>query len=102
MKKGPAASEPRPNPFAGKTFVITGTLTRRAKAEAQMSIEARGGRVAGAPSKKTDYVLAGDKAGTKLDQARTLGLSILSEEDFDRMIQEAGPITREQREAYLA
>ena len=101
MKKGPAAPAPRINPFAGKTFVITGTLTRRAKSDAQLSIEARGGRVAGAPSRKTDYLLAGDKAGTKLDKARALGVTVLSERDFDRMIQQAGPITKEQRDAYL-
>ena len=101
MGKGPAAPEPRTNPFAGKTFVITGTLTKRAKSDAQISIEARGGRVAGAPSKKTDYLLAGDRAGTKLDKARTLGVTVLSEQDFDRMIQQAGPITKEQRDASL-
>jgi DNA ligase (NAD+) len=101
MKKAPAAPEPRTNPFAGKTFVMTGTLTRRAKSDAQMSIEARGGKVAGAPSKKTDYLLAGDKAGTKLDKARALGVTVLSEQDFDRMIEQAGPITKEQRDAYL-
>jgi len=85
MGKRPAAPEPRANPFAGKTFVITGTLTRRTKSDAHMSIEARGGKVAGAPSKTTDYLLAGDKAGTKLDKARALGVTVLSEQDFDRM-----------------
>ena len=101
MGTKPAASEPRSNPFAGKTFVITGTLARRAKGEARMSIEVRGGRVTGAPSKKTEYVLAGEKAGTKLDKARALGLTVLSEQDFERMIQQAGPITDEQKRAYL-
>jgi hypothetical protein len=93
MGTKPATSEPRSNPFAGKTFGITGTLARRSKEEAQMSIEVRGGKVTGAPSKKTDYVLAGEKAGTKLDKARALGLTVLSEQDFERMIQQAGPIT---------
>jgi BRCT domain type II-containing protein len=97
----PAASEPRSNPFAGKTFVITGTLARRSKDEAQMSIEVRGGKVTGAPSKRTDYVLAGEKAGTKLDKARALGVTVLSELDFEQMIQQAGPVTKEQRAAYL-
>jgi DNA ligase (NAD+) len=99
--QSPTTPEPPANPFAGKTFVITGTLARRAKDEARMSIEARGGKVAGAPSKKTDYVLAGDKAGSKLDRARELGLTILSEEDFERMIKTAGPITKEQKDRYL-
>ncbi len=89
------------NPFAGKTFVITGTLVKRSKADAEISIEARGGKVAGAPSRKTDYLLAGEKAGAKLDKARALGVRVLSEADFDLMIQQAGPITKEQRDAYL-
>jgi DNA ligase (NAD+) len=97
----PETPEPNANPFAGKTFVITGTLARRAKDEARMSIEARGGKVAGAPSKKTDYVLAGDKAGAKLDKARELGLTILSEEDFERMLKAAGSLTKEQVAQYL-
>jgi len=93
----PKAPSPlRPNPFAGKTFVITGTLQRRAKDEARMSIEARGGKVTGAPSRKTDYVLAGERAGSALEKARALGLTVLSEADFERMVAEAGPLTPEQ------
>lgn len=88
------------NPFAGKTFAISGTLVRRAKAEARMSIEARGGRIVVSPSKKTHYFLAGDGAGTKLAKARELGVTVLSEDEFDRMIQAAGPITEAQRKAY--
>jgi DNA ligase (NAD+) len=91
---------PRPNPFEGKTFVITGTLERRSKDEARMSIEARGGKVTGAPSKKTDYVVAGERAGSSLEKARTLGLTVLSEADLDRMVAEAGPLTREQVERF--
>ena len=101
MNDKSAPPSPHANPFAGKTFVITGTLARRSKDEARMSIEVRGGKVAGAPSKKTDYVLAGDKAGANLDKARALGVTILSEADFERMIQDAGAITKEQRAAYL-
>ena len=101
MPKRSAPSAPRTNPFAAKTFVISGTLARRAKADAQMSIEARGGKVTGAVSRKTDYLLAGDKAGASLDRARALGVPVLSEADFERMIQQAGPITKAQRDAYL-
>ena len=98
---GKPSAAPPDNPFAGKTFVITGTLARRSRDEARMSIEVRGGKVAGAPSKKTDYVLAGDKAGAGLDRARALGLTVLSEGDFDQLIERAGPITKAQRDAYL-
>ena len=101
MSMTPAPSEPPSNPFAGKTFTITGTLEKRSKDEAAMSIEVRGGKVAGTVSRKTDYLLAGDRAGAKLEAARALGVTILSEADFDRMVKEAGPITKAQRDAYL-
>jgi DNA ligase (NAD+) len=101
MPKTPAPSEPPSNPFAGKTFAITGTLEKRSKDEAAMSIEVRGGKVTGTVSQKTDYVLAGDRAGAKLDTARALGVAVLSEADFERMVKEAGPITKVQRDAYL-
>jgi len=97
----PSAAPPPDNPFGGKTFVITGTLARRSKDEARMSIEARGGKVASTPSKKTDYVLAGDKAGASLDKARALGPTVLSEDHFEQMVKQAGPITKAQRDAYL-
>ena len=73
-------------PLSGKTFVITGTLTRWSRQEAEALIEKFGGRAAGSVSKKTDYVLAGENAGSKLDKARTLGVEILDEEAFSRMI----------------
>ncbi len=68
--------------FSGKTFVITGTLPNMARKEAADLIEEHGGRVAGSVSKKTDYLLAGESAGSKLEKARELGTTILSEEDL--------------------
>ncbi|MBC7778626.1 MAG: NAD-dependent DNA ligase LigA [Proteobacteria bacterium] len=65
--------------IAGKTFVLTGTLPGLTRDEARASIEAAGGKVAGSVSKKTDYVVAGDEAGSKLDEARMLGLTIIDE-----------------------
>jgi DNA ligase (NAD+) len=89
------------NPFEGKTFALTGTLERRSREEAKMSIEARGGRFASSPTKKADFVIAGAKAGAKLEKAKELGIPLLSEADFERLIDEAGPITAAQQRAYL-
>lgn len=70
------------SPFAGKTFVITGTLPSWSREEATAQVEQAGGRVSSSVSKKTDYVLAGENAGSKLTKAETLGIKIISEEDF--------------------
>src|SRR5690606_10334820 len=66
-------------PFNGKTFVLTGTLPSLGRDEAKALIEAQGGKVAGSVSKKTDYVVAGAEAGSKLSKAQELGLVILDE-----------------------
>ena len=70
------------NPLASKKFVLTGKLPSLSRAEAQSLIEAAGGKVIDSVSKQTDYVVAGDKAGTKLDKAVALGVSVLSETDL--------------------
>lgn len=75
-----------PQSLAGKTFVITGTLPAMGRQEAAELIEKHGGRVTGSVSKKTDFLLAGEAAGSKLRKAQELGISILSEEDFRNMI----------------
>jgi len=73
-------------PLAGKTFVLTGALPSFTREEATEEIEALGGRVSSSISKKTDYVLAGAEPGTKFDKAKELGISILSEAEFRKII----------------
>lgn len=73
------------NRFEGKTFVLTGTLTTLKRAEAKEIIESFGGKASGSVSKKTDYVLAGEEAGSKLTKAESLGITIISEDEFLEM-----------------
>ena len=68
--------------FAGKTIVLTGTLAQLSRDEAKAEIERRGGKVSGSVSRKTDLVVAGEDAGSKLTRAQTLGVKILGEEEF--------------------
>ena len=73
--------------FAGKTFVLTGTLSQPRK-EFEKLIESHGGKCAGSVSKKTDFVLAGQEAGSKLDKAKELGVKVLDEQEFLKMLQQ--------------
>jgi DNA ligase (NAD+) len=73
--------------FAGKQFVLTGTLTGFTRDEARALIEARGGRVNSSVSKKTDYVVAGEAAGSKLDKAQSLGVTVIDEDAFKEMLE---------------
>ena len=73
--------------FAGMTFVLTGTLTRFDRKTAQSLIEERGGKAAGSVSKKTSYVVAGEAAGSKLRKAEELGIPVLTEDEFARMLE---------------
>ena len=74
-----------PGPLAGKVFVLTGTLPTITREEATAKIEALGGKASNSVSKKTDYVLAGDEAGSKLEKAQKLGVRIIDEKEFPRM-----------------
>jgi len=72
--------------FAGKTFVLTGTLEKYTRDEAKKIIESFAGKTTGSVSKKTDYLLAGEESGSKLTKAQELGITIITEQEFDNMI----------------
>jgi DNA ligase (NAD+) len=73
----------------GKTFVLTGTLEAMTREEAQSQLEARGHKVAGSVSKKTDFVVAGAEAGSKLEKAHSLGVAVLDEAQFLEFLKKA-------------
>ena len=75
------------NRFAGMTFVLTGTLPNQKRAEAQAMIEAHGGKCAGSVSSRTSYVVAGEEAGSKLEKANALGISVIDEATLLRMME---------------
>lgn len=79
-------SEVLESPISGKTVVVTGTLPTLGRKEAQELIEKYGGKAAGSVSKKTDYVLAGEAAGSKLTKANELGIPVLNEEEFKTLL----------------
>jgi DNA ligase (NAD+) len=76
--------------FSGKTFVLTGSLPGMTRDEAKQLIENLGGKVAGSVSKQTDYVVAGDEAGSKLEKAQHLGVTVLDEAGLRKMLKESG------------
>src|SRR5262249_55126365 len=77
-------------PLAGKTFVVTGTLSRFSREKIEGRTKHRGGKPVGSVPKKKDYVIAGKKAGSKLEKARQLGVSVLSEKAFKNLMGGAG------------
>ena len=77
---------PKAGPFAGKTVVFTGTLERRSREDAEALVRSLGGKTSGSVSKKTDLVVAGPGAGSKLEKATQLGVKVIDEDGFDRLL----------------
>ena len=86
LEMRPSEQKKKGGVFEGKTFVLTGTLPTMTRSEASKLIEQNGGKTSSSVSKKTSYVLAGEEAGSKLTKAQSLGIEILSEEEFLKMI----------------
>ena len=82
----PEPGEAAPGPLAGKTFVLTGTLETMSREDAAAAIERHGGKVSSAVSRKTSYLVVGADAGSKLEKARGLGVTTLSEDEFKALI----------------
>ena len=89
-KESAGEADDRPRPLLGKTLVLTGTLPSLSRDEAQALIEEAGGKVSGSVSKKTNYVIAGEEAGSKLEKARTLGVPVLDEDGLRALLAAAG------------
>jgi DNA ligase (NAD+) len=105
LKEGGATRAATDLPFSGKTFVLTGTLASMTRDKAAEEIRARGGSVAGAVSKNTDFVVAGTEAGSKLEKARELGVEIITEREFLERLglktEDAGPKSPKATQASL-
>ena len=87
LKMKPTLKKTEGGVFEGKTFVLTGTLPTMKRSEASKIIEANGGKTSSSVSKKTSYVLAGEDAGSKLTKAQSLGVTIITEEEFKAMLE---------------
>jgi len=87
--KGARTAEGVDSPFAGKTIVLTGTLAQMSRTEAEEKIALLGGKITGSVSKKTDIVIAGEKAGSKLEKAEKLGITVLDEAAFLALLDES-------------
>jgi DNA ligase (NAD+) len=85
------AGPPADGPLTGKSFVFTGTLERITRTEAEELVSSLGGKAAGSVSSKTDYVVAGAAAGSKLERARRLKVPVIDEEDFFKLLGESTP-----------
>ena len=82
-----APAETGPRVFTGKTLVLTGTLPKLKRDEAKMLIEAAGGKVSGSVSKETDFVVAGEEAGSKLEKAQELGVPVIDETELLKLLE---------------
>ncbi len=87
-EEGEGVARPTGGPFAGKIVVLTGTLSAMTRDEAKERVESAGGKVTGSVSKKTDFVVAGAEAGSKLDKARELGVEVLDEARFLELLEQ--------------
>ena len=87
LEMKPSQQRAKGGVFEGKTFVLTGTLPTMKRSEAAKLIEANGGKTSSSVSKKTDYVLAGEDAGSKLTKAQQLGITVISEEELKNMLE---------------
>ena len=87
LKMKSSASKSSGGIFSGKTFVLTGTLPTMKRSEASKIIEENGGKTSSSVSKKTSYVLAGEEAGSKLTKAQSLGITIITEDEFKAMLE---------------
>jgi DNA ligase (NAD+) len=76
-------------PLGGKTFLFTGTLSQMTREEAEAMVEEAGGKILSGVSKNLNYLVAGEKAGSKLDKAQKLGIPVLTEEEFLEMLKSA-------------
>ena len=86
MQSPKKAVPPGGGKLAGKTIVVTGTLQKYSREEIKELIEKHGGKASSSVSKKTDYVVAGEEAGSKLTKAQELGVKVIGEEEFDGLI----------------
>ena len=99
VEAGVTAEAPEPGapvaagegPLSGKTVVVTGTLVGFSREEAEAAVRAAGGHPAGSVSAKTDYLVAGEKAGSKLTKAQSLGVAVLDEDAFRQLIETGAP-----------
>ena len=82
----PEADQAVEGPLTGKTLVVTGTLEHFSRQEAEEAIRRAGGRASGSVSKKTDYVVAGAEAGSKLEKAQKLGVAVIDEAEFRQLL----------------
>ncbi|MCY3845292.1 MAG: NAD-dependent DNA ligase LigA [Acidobacteria bacterium] len=92
----PVAPADKPSPVRGKTFVLTGTLPVMTRDEARERIQAAGGRVSGSVSRKTDYVVAGETPGSKLEKARALAIEVLDEAGLQALLEGVGAGTEDE------